>query len=40
MSAVPADPRLRANRRTALRLGAVALAFFVLVIVKYKVFGQ
>ena len=40
MNAAPADPRLRANRRSALRLGAVALVFFVLVILKYTVFGQ
>ncbi|HQZ03343.1 MAG TPA: cytochrome oxidase small assembly protein [Thauera sp.] len=32
--------RRTANRRTGLLLAAVACAFFVFVILKYKVFGQ
>lgn len=32
--------RRRANRRTALIHAAVAFGFFVVVILKYKVFGQ
>lgn len=34
------EDRKAANRRTGLMLAAVALAFFVFVILKYKVFGQ
>lgn len=34
------DPRRSKNLRTGLLLAAVALAFFIGVIVKYKVFGQ
>ncbi len=34
------DPRRAANIRTGLLLGAVALGFFLFVILKYKVFGQ
>lgn len=35
----PSD-RKTANRRTGLMLAAVAVAFFVFVILKYKVFGR
>ncbi|MDD3675387.1 MAG: cytochrome oxidase small assembly protein [Thauera propionica] len=34
------EDRKAANRRTGLMLAAVAFAFFVFVILKYKVFGQ
>jgi hypothetical protein len=34
------EDRRAANRRTGLMLAAVAFAFFVFVILKYKVFGQ
>lgn len=34
------DERRAANRRTGLMLAVAAFAFFVAVILKYKVFGQ
>ncbi|MFN4063353.1 cytochrome oxidase small assembly protein [Parazoarcus communis] len=34
------EDRRSANRRTGLMLAGVALLFFLIVIVKYKVFGQ
>ncbi len=34
------DERRAANRRTGLMLAVVAFAFFVVVILKYKVFGR
>jgi len=37
---VKPDRRRAANIRTGLLLGAVALGFFLFVIVKYKVFGR